>query len=256
MEQEFDESRRKLSGALYDQREAGMYHQAYQKELAFYEAVQRGDPGVLGFSGAADDGQLGRLSSSPLRNQKYHLIIMTAMISRFCLRGGMPLETAFTLSDLYIRRIDLLGDEESLAAVRDEIVRDFSRRMRELRETHLYSKYTSRAVAFMHAHLHGRITLQQLAGYCGCNKTYLCALFKRETGLTAAKYIERLKVEAAEEMLLYSGRSSMDIGGTLGFSSHSHFISVFRKHTGMTPAKYRRTHWSTVLVPTAPEEGT
>ncbi|MCR5808997.1 MAG: helix-turn-helix domain-containing protein [Clostridiales bacterium] len=42
-----------------------------------------------------------------------------------------------------------------------------------------------------------------------------------------------------ERLLRYSDRSAAAIGAYLGFSSHSHFIRVFKKYEGVTPNEYR-----------------
>jgi AraC-like DNA-binding protein len=44
-------------------------------------------------------------------------------------------------------------------------------------------------------------------------------------------------------MLKFSEYTPLDIGNYLNFSSHSHFISCFRKHTGMTPKQYRENYF-------------
>ncbi|MBP3325216.1 MAG: helix-turn-helix domain-containing protein [Coprococcus sp.] len=43
----------------------------------------------------------------------------------------------------------------------------------------------------------------------------------------------------AENLLKYSDFSAIDISNDLCFSSHSHFIKVFKEHTGYTPKEYR-----------------
>lgn len=89
---------------------------------------------------------------------------------------------------------------------------------------------------------------KELARHVNLNATYLCDLFKKETGITLNKYIKSCKIEASKNMLQYSDYSPGDIAQYLGFSSHSHFISVFKAETGMTPKQFRdlnyRTHFS------------
>ena len=88
-------------------------------------------------------------------------------------------------------------------------------------------------------HLHEQIPVSDLAAKLELNQSYLSVLFKKETGLTISDYIRQRRVEAAKGMLRYSSYSCSDIGNYLSFCSQSHFISVFRKATGMTPRQYR-----------------
>ena len=43
----------------------------------------------------------GKLSDNPVTNLRYHFVVTAAMITRFCMEGGMAMEEAFGLSDEY-----------------------------------------------------------------------------------------------------------------------------------------------------------
>ena len=75
------------------------------------------------------------------------------------------------------------------------------------------------------------------------NKIKQCELFKKETGITIFQYAMKLKIEAAEKMLVYTDYSPSDISNYFAFASHSHFINIFKKHTGLTPNEYRKLHY-------------
>lgn len=239
-----------LSHKLFLQRENSISHLGYDREMEFYTAVKDGDFSKLKkIMLPLENAHLGRLSSNPLRNLKYHLIITTAMITRFCIEGGLSSETAYTLSDIYIQQVDSCSDEDSINILHREIVFDFADRMKKLKtETHPdMSRATIKATDYIYDHLQEKISLDEIASAAGLNKTYLCALFKKETGLTIQNYVMKLRIEAAKNMLIYADYSSTAISSYFMFSSHSHFIRTFRKFTGMTPDEYRRKnyrrHW-------------
>jgi AraC-like DNA-binding protein len=81
--------------------------------------------------------------------------------------------------------------------------------------------------------------MEELAGYVQLNETYLSKLFKKETGQSVSEFIRDKKVEEACALLRYSDKTSVEIAADMGFSSHSYFISIFKKVTGMTPKEYR-----------------
>ena len=92
----------KLNKNLLFQREYSVYHLEYEKEMAFYKAVQNGDFDLVKkIMLPLKDSKLGKLSQNKIKNLKYHLIISIAFITRFCIEGGMNPETAYTLSDIY-----------------------------------------------------------------------------------------------------------------------------------------------------------
>ncbi|MDE7094409.1 MAG: AraC family transcriptional regulator, partial [Oscillospiraceae bacterium] len=61
-----------------------------------------------------------------------------------------------------------------------------------------------------------------------------------ETGLSLTDFILKEKTEEAKRLLCYSGKSLLNIGNYLGFSSQSHFCRVFKEITGITPKEYQK----------------
>ena len=75
----------------------------------------------------------------------------------------------------------------------------------------------------------------------GVSKNHLVELFKREYSVTPMKYINTLRIEKAQELLLTSDRSILDIALSSGFGNLSSFYEAFRKKNSMTPKDYRKT---------------
>lgn len=229
-----------LSHKLFLAQEESYYHFPYDSEMDFYEAVKNGDKErVLQVMNPLNTEGMGKLSNNPIRNMKYHLIITIALITRFCIEGGMPSETAYTLSDIYIQQLDTLAEEESIVKLHAEFINDYTDRMHKIKTRIGISKTVIRATDYIYNHLNEKIMLDDLADYLKINKSYLCELFKKETGFTINTYITKLKVEAAQRMLEDSNYEASDISNYFAFSSHSHFIAIFKKYTGMTPNEYR-----------------
>ena len=89
---------------------------------------------------------------------------------------------------------------------------------------------------------HENITVSELAESVGLNETYLSKLFKKEMGCTVSEYIRDEKIEEACYLLSFTNKTSIEIATDLSFSSHSYFISVFKKVKGVTPKEYRNQH--------------
>ena len=56
---------------------------------------------------------------------------------------------------------------------------------------------------------------------------------------SVSEYIRNEKVTEARWLLAYTDKTSIEIATDLSFSSHSYFISVFKKVKGVTPKEYR-----------------
>lgn len=237
-----------IIGKVFLQREFQATRLAYDKELAFYEAVQKGDfKSLKRLMIPLEDERLGRLSNNPLRNLKYHLIITTALITRFCIEGGLPLDTAYTLSDLYIQQIDMCSNAEAVSLLHKELVFEFAKKMKDLRSSPGESKSVRKTIDYINEHLQERLSLNKISSELKINKSYLCELFKKETGVTIHSYILKKKIEGAIDLLLQSELPPQKISDYFSFSSPSHFSATFKKATGFTPENYRKNtygrHW-------------
>ena len=104
-----------------------------------------------------------------------------------------------------------------------------------------------RCIDYIYDHLHDELTLSVLSEYVGLNQSYLSKLFSKETGMSIKAFVIREKVRTAENLLKNSDFSCLDISLALGFSSQSAFISTFKKQIGMTPKKYRESHYKDVI---------
>ena len=244
------ESGKELTYKAFMNREYAFKHSPFENEFAFYDYVKKGDienvkllMTPLGSAGA------GTLSENPLQNLKYHFVVTIALITRFCVEGGMEMEVAYTLSDLYIFKADKCSTESDIHKLHHEAVLDFTEQMAKLAKATIYSKPIIMAMDYIYDNLHSKISVEEIAGYTALSTSYLSRLFHKEVGVTITAYIAMKRIETAQNMLKYSDYSPLDIGNYLSFTTHSHFISTFKKHTGMTPGdfrkKYYRSNWNT-----------
>jgi AraC-like DNA-binding protein len=235
---------KELSDREFRQRETGLLHSPYEKELEFYSAVSSGNIERVKelYTPLAVEGY-GKLSQDPVRNIKYHLIITIALIARFCIEAGMPMETSYTISDIYINRLDVSTTEQELSDIHREVFLEYTKRMQKVNSGEAYSKHVLMCLDLIYNNIYNSIRVQELADKLGLTPQYLSKLFKQEVGVTISDYIMSRRIQAAKNMLKFSDYTPLDIGNYLNFSSHSHFISCFRKHTGMTPRQYRESYF-------------
>ena len=222
-------------------------HREPGEEFLFYRAVAAGlidavqencDRGAFeNLEGA------GRLSNDPVTNLRYHFVVATAMITRFCTEGGMPMEEAFTLSDEYIRRMDCCTNIPEIIYVHHQMAMDFVCRMRQLHRNVASSKQVAQAIDYIYVHIMDRITVNELAASISISPTHLSRIFKQETGISVSEYIRQRKIDMAKNLLRFSGYDYVEIAVMLSYSSQSHFIQHFRSQTGMTPKAYRKQNY-------------
>ena len=82
-------------------------------------------------------------------------------------------------------------------------------------------------------------TLDKLARLAHLSRTSLLRIFRQATGQSPIDYLIRLRVEAAQRMLLGSDLSITEIALEAGFPDSNYFARQFRRVCGCTPSAFR-----------------
>ena len=241
----FKKMDRDLAGYLFEQREENFEHATLSQEMAMFYLVKDGDiDGVKKSLKRRRGHDLPELSDSPLQTAKFLFVSVITSCCRFCIEGGMPSDESYGLSDLYIRRADRCSSPEEVSALSETMLLDYTERMRLLKEgVREYSPKITACLEYIDNHLHDRITVSTLSEELEINPSWLSTLFMKETGVSVSEYIRRKKLSAAKYLLSFDDYSCTDIAEYLGFSTSSHFTSLFKKEEGITPAEYRKKNY-------------
>ena len=81
-------------------------------------------------------------------------------------------------------------------------------------------------------------SVQQMASTCGYNQDYLYRVIKKQTGLSAIKYINLVKFERALSLIQNTELTLSEIGWNLGFENLQYFSRFFKQHGGIAPSEY------------------
>ena len=237
-----------LNYRLYIQRQEEFIRHDYHTEFRQYNRIKNGEVDAVRerFKIARKTLQEGRgtLSDNPLRNMVYHLIVSAAVISRMCIDGGLDLDTAYTLSDIYIRKADEAKDEEEVLDLIADMQIDYATRMRDLKKKNAISIHVRKSIDYIYDNLHKPVTVNELAERQNLSPGYFSRLFQKEMGMNVNQFINETKIKTAQNMLCYSDFSMMDIALSLGYSSQSAFSASFKKVVGMSPKSYRDKNYN------------
>ena len=225
-------------------------HRPPTVEYSFYKAVKTGDMETV-VANCKEDAFIhlegtGVLSRNALTNIKYHFVVTAAMLTRYCIDGGLEPEQAYRLSDFYILKMDTCTTVRQIADLHHEMAKDFTGKMVLQKKSSILSKPVVQCVDYIYSHIKERITVAMLAEYTGLSESYLSRVFKQNLGISISDYIREKKIEKATHLLRYSDKSIIDIANYLSFSSQSHFIQTFENFTGMTPKKYRNKYYKSM----------
>lgn len=83
------------------------------------------------------------------------------------------------------------------------------------------------------------ITLNSISEKFYYNPSYLSRLFKEETNKNFIDYVNEIKINTAKEYLRSTDMPISTICEKIGFKDYKHFLSLFKKITGVTPNEYK-----------------
>jgi AraC-like DNA-binding protein len=96
------------------------------------------------------------------------------------------------------------------------------------------------AVYYINTHLHREIRITELSDFLCLSPDYFSRLFARITGYRPREYINRKKIERAQELLLSTERSIGQIAAETGFADVAYFTRMFKKVAHCTPMTFRK----------------
>ncbi len=218
-------------------------HRDLEEEILFFHKAGLGDIKAIRENISQhrfrDSNGVGRLSTDPVLNLKYHMVITAGILSRVCIERGLPAEESFSKSDHYIQMLDNAKTEDDVEKIHNDMILDYTFRMNELQYDQQFSRPVSACINYIYAHLNERITINDLTEHTGTSSTFLSRAFQEETGSSINEYIRNQKIRMAEDLLINTDLSILEISCQLSFSTQSHFIQAFKKITGTTPKQFR-----------------
>ena len=79
-----------------------------------------------------------------------------------------------------------------------------------------------------------------MSEHVGLSSSYLCRIFKEETGLSMNAYITNLRMSKAGELLNDTNSYIKEVAISVGFEDQLYFSRLFKRYSGVTPSEYRK----------------
>ncbi len=94
--------------------------------------------------------------------------------------------------------------------------------------------------AWLSENLNGDLRVERLADYAGMSPRSFARLYVTRVGMTPAKAVETMRVEAAKRLLEESNKTVTTVAADCGFGDTERMRRAFLRHTGTAPLQYRR----------------
>ena len=85
-----------------------------------------------------------------------------------------------------------------------------------------------------------RLNIPELARQSGLSERSFHRRFRQVTGLPPLQYLQKLRIELAQDLLQNSNLSVEEVGQQCGYSDASYFCRLFKLHSSTSPGEYRR----------------
>lgn len=230
------------SRKLMDAREKGQHHNTYHFERQMLQFVQDGEADKLRqlLQETASQLSVGAMADHPLRQRKNEFIALATMVCRSAIAGGLDVEQAYQLSDVYVLECERSNDLTYINNLSYTMLVDYTQRVAGGKMPGGMSKEVFDCVQYITRHVNEPIQVGDVAAQIGRSRSYLTARFKEELGFNISDFIMRCRLEEARSLLHYTEQSLSEISSYLCFSSQAYFQNVFKKKYGITPAQYRK----------------
>ena len=103
-----------------------------------------------------------------------------------------------------------------------------------------YSALILKAIDYIRNHLSIKLSIAEIAAECFISESLLAKRFRDECGITLGKYIDDLVFFSAQNMLIGTNLSILQISEKLGFCDQFYFSRRFRQFAGISPRYYRK----------------
>lgn len=179
-------------------------------------------------------------NNSNLEAIKPRITELLIVMSRCALDAGADNRNIDVITQSALKVIDEFRTIEDLSAWVSNILHRFLTsaftydRLKHADTIHEVDRY-------IQTHYQKKLTLDELAEVNHMSKTYLCSIFKKETGETIINYINKVRIEKSKLLFSDKNLSIVEIANLCGFEDQSYFTKIFKNYVGMTPKKYRES---------------
>lgn len=96
-------------------------------------------------------------------------------------------------------------------------------------------------IRYIDANILNITSVEEIADKLSYSKYYISHVFKEKTGITILNYITKRKIDIAIELLKSGELSISEIAEKLNYETAQSFSKMFKKHTGVSPVKYKES---------------
>jgi two-component system response regulator YesN len=86
------------------------------------------------------------------------------------------------------------------------------------------------------------LSIKDISDHVFLSSSYVCTVFKNETGKTLNQYLTEFRIERAKKLLMDSRYKITDISTKVGYNDGNYFGKSFKKIVGLSPSEFREQY--------------
>ena len=102
----------------------------------------------------------------------------------------------------------------------------------------------NKMLQYIHINIENHLSLERLARDLHISMGYASDCFKNNMGVPIMRYVQKIKIDRAINLLMSTDKSILYIGILLGFYDQSHFSRAFKAMVGVSPTVYRNSNYA------------
>lgn len=102
-----------------------------------------------------------------------------------------------------------------------------------------FNLHVKKAIDYIESKYYENITLDKMCSYLDVNKSYFCTIFKRETGETFSKFLNKTRVERSKQLLINERIPLLEVALSVGFNNQNYYNMAFKGLINKTPLEFR-----------------
>ncbi len=182
------------------------------------------------------------LFNSRYENKKFSKNNIITEDQRIYTSGG-----AYSFLNLIVYLIEVFFDKETSLYIAGIFEVDYGRSNQDQfivfnsQKSHLDDNI-KRAQDFLETNYDKKISNHELADVAMLGERTMVRRFKELTGNTPNEYLQRVRTEAAKELLTNTDHQISQIQYAVGYNDSKTFREIFFRHSGCTPMEYRKKY--------------
>ena len=140
---------------------------------------------------------------------------------------------------------EIISNLQTLQEIKEHIIDKISTVFQQIEEKDTKSKAVFEAMKYIQKNYPDEnLSIKSIADYTYLTPTYLCLIFKKETGKTINQYITEIRIGKSKEYLKDRKIKLYEIANKIGYSNANYFAKIFKKVVGSTPSEFRECYLS------------